>query len=72
MKKKRIRLRSDLSKVIVNDLGGTSKVAEMCGLAPSTVSEWKSEGLPKAWVLYLRERFKDKLPVMEHPEVKNF
>ena len=69
---KRRRLRADLSRVLINDLGGTSQVARLCrGLAPSTVSEWKNYGIPQSWVLYLRERFRD-LPIMKIDEIANF
>jgi hypothetical protein len=33
---------------IINALGGTAKVARLCDVKPSSVSEWRHEGIPKA------------------------
>lgn len=41
-------------KKIIESLGGTSKVAGMCDITPQAVSQWKENGIPKPWLLYLR------------------
>lgn len=35
-----------MSSQIIDDLGGTSAVAEMCHVRPASVSEWRSRGIP--------------------------
>ena len=37
---------------IIDNLGGTSKVAEMCDIKPSSVSDWRKHGIPKGWRKY--------------------
>lgn len=39
---------------IIERLGGTSRVAELCEVEPPSVSEWKKNGIPKARLMYLR------------------
>ena len=65
------RLSVELSDRVVSHLGGTNALASVCGVRPSSVSDWKRTGVPRPWVLYLRERFKT-LPVMQEPEILNF
>ncbi|MFA6904372.1 MAG: hypothetical protein WC236_14955 [Gallionellaceae bacterium] len=38
---------------IIDELGGTSAVAELCEIKPSSVSEWRVNGIPKARRKYL-------------------
>lgn len=38
---------------IIDDLGGTSKVAALCDVAPPSVSEWRRNGIPKARRMFL-------------------
>ena len=40
-------------KQIIDDLGGTSKVAELCDITPQAVSQWKEKGIPKPWSKFL-------------------
>lgn len=44
----------DESKLI-NSLGGTSVVATLCGLTTGAVSQWRTNGIPKPWLMYFRE-----------------
>lgn len=39
---------------IIDDLGGTSAVAELCEVKPSSVSEWRTQGIPRARRQYLK------------------
>lgn len=39
---------------IIDDLGGTSAVAEMCNVTPGAVSQWRENGIPEARLMYLR------------------
>jgi hypothetical protein len=32
---------------IIDELGGTSAVAKLCEIKPSSVSEWRQSGIPK-------------------------
>lgn len=42
------------SKQVIEALGGTTRVAEMCGIRPQAVSQWKKNGIPRAWVRFLQ------------------
>lgn len=39
---------------IIDALGGTSKVSEMCEVTTGAVSQWRDDGIPKARLMYLR------------------
>jgi predicted transcriptional regulator len=43
------------AKRVIDNLGGTAKVAELLGLTKSAVSQWKKRGIPAAWVMYLKK-----------------
>lgn len=38
---------------LIDSLGGTGKVAGLCGLSASAVSCWRERGIPRAWKLHL-------------------
>lgn len=39
---------------LLNELGGLSKVAEICKIKPSSVFMWKVQGIPFSRVMYLQ------------------
>lgn len=39
---------------IIEALGGTSRVAELCEVRPPSVSDWKKYGIPRARMMFLR------------------
>jgi hypothetical protein len=39
---------------LIDALGGTNEVAKLCDVRPQAVSQWRSEGIPKARLMYLR------------------
>ncbi|SIT27961.1 Cro/CI family transcriptional regulator [Achromobacter sp. MFA1 R4] len=39
---------------IIDALGGTSEVARLCEVTPGAVSQWKTEGIPKPRLMFLR------------------
>jgi hypothetical protein len=39
---------------IIDDLGGTTAVADLCEVKPPSVSEWRVTGIPRARLQYLR------------------
>lgn len=39
---------------VVQRLGGPSEVARLNGITPSAVSQWVTNGIPKARLLYLK------------------
>lgn len=41
----------------INLLGGTSKVANLCGISKGAVSQWKKNGIPLAQCNYLKTKF---------------
>lgn len=42
------------TNLVIARLGGTAAVAEMCGVKPPSVSEWRKNGIPHARIMYLR------------------
>jgi len=42
---------------IIDRLGGTTKVANLFGIAYPSVSQWRQNGIPKARMIYLKLRF---------------
>lgn len=64
---------------ILDALGGTSAVAEMCGLTTGAVSQWRTSksGIPKSWMKFFEashpEVFKagkDGRPLVDHTQQK--
>ena len=51
---------------IIDALGGTGEVAKLCDVFPSAVSQWRTDGIPRARLMYLRvvrpEVFKTQKP----------
>jgi hypothetical protein len=43
----------DASKII-DDLGGTNAVAELCQVTPQAVSQWRDDGIPPARLMFLK------------------
>lgn len=39
---------------LIDQLGGTADVAGLCEVTLSAVSQWRTEGIPKARLMYLR------------------
>ncbi len=39
---------------IIDALGGTSEVARLCEVTPGAVSQWRTEGIPKPRLMFLR------------------
>jgi hypothetical protein len=39
---------------IIDALGGTTKVARLCGVESQAVSKWRREGIPQARLLFLQ------------------
>jgi len=48
------------SNEIIDRLGGTNSVAEMCNVTKGAVSQWRNDGIPEARMMYLQ---------LLHPEV---
>ncbi|MGD1323536.1 Cro/CI family transcriptional regulator [Pandoraea pnomenusa] len=42
---------------IIDALGGTVKVADLCEVSPAAVSQWRDKGIPKPQLRYLKLRF---------------
>ncbi len=64
------RLTPEVTAKVIDSLGGTNTVSRLFSISSSAVAQWRTTGMPKSRVLYLRELFK-KLPVMQLPEVRN-
>lgn len=39
---------------LIDAYGGTTKVAGLCGLTSGAISQWRTNGIPKAWREFLR------------------
>lgn len=39
---------------IIDALGGTNEVAELCQVTAQAVSQWRVDGIPKARLMYLQ------------------
>ena len=65
------RLNREISKEVIESLGGTVAVANICGIRSPSVSEWKGKGITRPYLLFLRERFST-LPVMKKREIADF
>jgi hypothetical protein len=39
---------------IIDDLGGSSAVAQMCGVTVGAISQWRHNGIPRPWLMYLQ------------------
>lgn len=39
---------------IIDALGGTFRVAEICEVKPPSVSDWRKNGIPRARLMFLR------------------
>ena len=39
---------------LIDRLGGTVEVANLCEVSPQAVSHWRREGIPRARLMYLR------------------
>jgi hypothetical protein len=39
---------------IIDRLGGTSETARICDIKPPSVSQWRTDGIPKAQLKFLR------------------
>jgi hypothetical protein len=39
---------------IIDAIGGTGEVAKLCEVLPSAVSQWRTDGIPRARLMYLR------------------
>ena len=52
-------------KALIDKLGGTSKVAEICGITTGAVSQWRTNGIPSYRLDFFRllrpELFSDEL-----------
>jgi len=42
------------ASVIIEALGGTYRVAELCEVRPPSVSDWKKHGIPRARMMFLK------------------
>lgn len=39
---------------LIDELGGTAKVADLCEVSPAAVSQWRRDGIPRARRMYLK------------------
>lgn len=46
----------DVSEVVY-ELGGQTKVAQICGITQAAVFNWTVRGMPLSWYMYLKKEF---------------
>jgi hypothetical protein len=39
---------------IIDALGGTSEIARLCEISPQATCQWRTKGIPKPWMKFLR------------------
>lgn len=65
------RLSPELSRLIIDTLGGTKRVAEVFGYSMPAISQWKTAGIPKLNLFKLKVMFKAN-PHLNSDEVNTF
>lgn len=50
---------------IIDALGGTFRVAELCEVRPPSVSDWRKYGIPRARMMFLRVARPEVFKVLE-------
>ncbi|ARL90986.1 hypothetical protein [Burkholderia pseudomallei] len=43
--------------IVIDRLGGTGAVAEICDIRDPSVSGWRKNGIPKPWLRFLKVAF---------------
>jgi hypothetical protein len=56
---------------IIEALGGTFRVAELCEVRPPSVSDWKKHGIPRARMMFLRVARPDVFKALENTETSS-
>lgn len=44
----------DNANLIIDELGGTGAVAELCDVTTGAVSQWRNDGIPRARLMFLK------------------
>lgn len=52
-------LRGELADRLIQELGGVTKVANICKIATSSVCSWREQGCPRARLMYLKLAYPD-------------
>ncbi|WP_236225354.1 helix-turn-helix domain-containing protein [Pseudomonas pseudonitroreducens] len=53
---------------IIDALGGTFRVAELCEVKPPSVSDWRKHGIPRARLMFLRVARPDVFEILDEKE----
>jgi hypothetical protein len=56
---------------IIDALGGTFRVAELCEVRPPSVSDWRKHGIPRARMMFLRVAKPDVFKALDEGAGKN-
>ena len=49
--------KQDTAELLIEEMGGTVKVAQICQITPASVSGWKKHGVPIGWQKYFSIAF---------------
>jgi len=55
---------------IIDSLGGTTRTSELCEVSPAAVSQWRTNGIPKAQRRFLRLKRPDVFRKLAAEQVK--
>lgn len=45
---------NQIANIVIDRLGGTTAVAKICDCKPPSVAEWRTNGIPKARLQFLK------------------
>lgn len=57
-----------IANTIIDRLGGTSAVAKICEIKPPSVHEWRTNGIPKARLQFLRLAYPKAFEGLDEPQ----
>lgn len=56
--------------IVIDRLGGTGAVADICDIKAPSVSGWRKHGIPKPWLRFFQLAFPDAFRPVEQDDSK--
>ncbi|MFT0547466.1 hypothetical protein ACMHYO_14185 [Allopusillimonas ginsengisoli] len=57
---------------VIEVLGGRAEAIRLTGLTKGRISQWAACGvIPRPWMMFFHERYPDKIPHPDKPELKS-
>lgn len=60
----------ETDNAIIDSLGGTLKTANLCEVSAAAVAQWRSNGIPKARMMFLKLARPNVFPANDHQSIK--